>query len=191
MATRVRNDLFNANKGLNRGATRTREVLWYIVKMIFYLTAFPWPYCLKRNILRAFGAKVGNGVIIKPQVNIHLPWKLSIGQHSWIGEQAWILNFEQVEIGQHVCISQRVLLCTGNHDYRALDFAYRNQPITIGDGAWIGATCFIGPGVLIGDEAVATAGSIITQSLPANIIQSATGAQKVRFPTNPQASAIV
>jgi putative colanic acid biosynthesis acetyltransferase WcaF len=43
---------------------------------------------------------------------------------------------------------------------------YRNRPITIGDGAWIGAQVFVAPGVTVGDEAVVTAGSVVTRSLP-------------------------
>ncbi len=163
---------FDPAKGLNRGNPKIIELIWYITKRCFFLTSFPWPNSIQLKILRVFGASVGKGINIKPRVNIHLPWKLKIGDNAWIGEEVFILNFEPVSIGANACISQRAFLCTGNHDYRAEDFAFRNEPIVIGDGAWIGAQCFVGPGVKIGDECVATAGSIITTSLPENQICS-------------------
>jgi putative colanic acid biosynthesis acetyltransferase WcaF len=97
--------------GFDRGAGKLKEALWYITKMIFFLSSFPYPNSLKLSLLRAFGAKVGIGVIIKPRVNIHFPWKVEIGSYVWIGEEVFILNFEKVVIGSNVCISQRALLC--------------------------------------------------------------------------------
>ena len=146
------------------------EAAWYLVKCLFFLSPLPWPQGLKRGLLKGFGAKIGRGVVIKPRVNIHFPWKLTVGDHSWIGEEVFILNFEPVTLGAHVCVSQRAFLCAGNHDFRDPAFAYRNAPIRIGEGAWIGAQCFVGPGTEIGEMAVAAAGSIVTANLPAGWI---------------------
>jgi putative colanic acid biosynthesis acetyltransferase WcaF len=168
--TRVRLDLFDSRKGLDRGRGRLVETAWYLCKCLVFLSPLPWPSSWKRSLLRAFGATIGPGVIIKPRVNIHLPWRLTIGDHAWIGEEVFILNFEPVSIGRHACISQRAFLCTGNHDFRDPSFAFRNAPITIGDGAWIGAQVFVGPGRKVGAEAVATAGSVVTADLPPQMI---------------------
>ena len=168
MKTRL--DQFDAEKGLDRGRSKAVEAVWYLLKCVFLLSALPWPMGVKAKLLRAFGAKIGNGVVIKPRVNVHFPWKLEVGDHAWIGEEVFILNFEPVKIGAQACISQRAFLCTGNHDYRDPQFSYRNAPITIGGGAWIGAGVFVGPGVEVGDEAVAAAGSVITRNVPANAV---------------------
>ena len=125
---------------------------------------------MKRGLLRVFGARIGRGVVIKPRVNVHFPWKLEIGDHAWIGEEVFILNLEPVTIGMHCCISQRAFLCTGNHDYRAEDMRYRNRPIFIADGGWVGAQVFIGPGVIIGRETVITAGSVVTRDQPPQMV---------------------
>lgn len=164
--TRIRNDLFNPREGLDRGRPVWVEALWYVMKCLIFLSAWPFPSALKRQILRAFGAKVGKGVVIKPRVNIHFPWKLAIGDFTWLGEEVFILNLEPVVIGAQCCISQRAFLCTGNHDYRQLHMPFRNQPISVGDGAWIGAQVFVAPGNTIGAEAVIAAGSIVTRSAP-------------------------
>lgn len=164
--TRVRIDLFDPRQGLNRGRPFWVEAAWYAIKCLLFLPPWPAPSIVKRAVLRFFGAQVGRGVVIKPRVNIHLPWKLSVGEFSWIGEEVFILNFEPVAIGAHCCISQRVFLCTGNHDYKQPDFPFRNQPITVEDGAWVGAQSFVGPGVTVGSEAVICAGSVVTSNLP-------------------------
>ena len=170
--TTIRLDSFNPLKGLERGASKPKEFCWILIRFIFFQSPLPWPRFLKRTLLRWFGAKVGKGVVIKPRVTIHFPWKLQIGDYSWIGEEVFILNFEPCIIGSHCCISQRAFLCGGNHDFRASDFKYRNGPITIDDGAWIGAQSFVAPNVDIGEECVITAGSVVGQSQPATMICS-------------------
>lgn len=171
-STKVRLDLFQPLTAAQRGRPFWIEALWYFVKRIFFLSSLPWPSALKGILLRSFGARIGTGVRIKPRVNIHLPWNLRVGDHSWIGEEVTILNFEAVTVGAHCCISQRVYLCTGNHNYRDPAFAYRNAPIVLGDGAWLGALSFVGPGSTLGVDAVVTAGSIVTTDLPAAMVCS-------------------
>ena len=170
--TIVRNDLFDPRQGLDRGRPRIVEAAWYLCKCFFFLTALPVPSRFKCFLLRLFGARVGRGVIIKPQVKIHFPWKLTIGDFAWIGEEVFILNFEPVTIGAHSCVSQRTFLCGGSHDYRKPEMPYRNAPISVGEGAWIGAQVFIAPGVTIGTEAMVTAGSVVTRDQPSRMICS-------------------
>jgi putative colanic acid biosynthesis acetyltransferase WcaF len=178
--TQVRQDTFNPKVGLDRGASKVKELCWILVRAIFFQSALPWPRAMKRGLLRLFGAKVGSGVVIKPRVTIHFPWKLEIGDHSWIGEEVFILNFEPCKIGSHCCISQRAFLCGGNHDFCAPDFKYRNGPITVEDGAWVGAQSFVAPDVVIGTECVVTAGSVVTQPLPEKMICSGNPCQPVK-----------
>ena len=165
--SRVRLKDFDAS-GFNRGAGKGKEICWYLFKMVFFLSAFPFPNFVKIKLLRLFGAKIGGGVTIKPRVNIHFPWKLEIGNDVWIGEEVFILNFENAIIGNNVCVSQRAFLCGGNHDFKQPAMPYRNGTINLLDGAWVGASCFVGPGVTIGIDTVVTAGSIVTGSLEGN-----------------------
>ena len=168
--TIVRNDLFDRTRGLDRGRPFFVEALWHLCKCLFFLTPLPVPSRLKCFLLRMFGARVGRGVVIKPQVRIHFPWKLTIGEFTWIGEEVSILNFEPARLGAHCCISQRAFLCGGGHDYRQPDMPYRNGPIVVEDGAWVGAQAFVAPGVTIGAEAVVTAGSVVTKNLPPKLV---------------------
>lgn len=168
--SKVNLESFNGAEGLDRGASKLKEICWYFVKMLFFLTAFPYPKAFKVKLLKLFGAQVGKGVVIKPRVNIHFPWKLSIGDHVWIGEEAFILNFEPITIESHVCISQRAFLCGGNHDYRIPNMPYRNGPITLESGSWVGACSFIGPNVTVGTDAVITVGSVVTSNVEPNTV---------------------
>lgn len=154
----------------DRGVPRWKEVSWYVVKMAFFLTAIPWPARLKARLLRTFGATIGTGVVIAPMVNIHMPWKLVVGDHSWIGQETFLLNLERIVIGAHCCISQRAFLCTGNHNYKSRTFDYLGAEIEVGNGSWIGASAFIGPGVTIGDNAVITAGSVVLESAAEDMV---------------------
>lgn len=166
--SKVRLDHFESSIGLDRGVSKMKEILWYLTKLVFFLSALPYPSAFKVWILRHFGAKVGKGVVIKPRVNIHFPWKLKIGDNVWIGEEAFLLNFELFILGANVCISQRAFLCGGNHDYNNPAMPYRNGAIILEDGCWVGAGCFIGPNVVIGSDTVISAASVVTKSLPEN-----------------------
>lgn len=125
---------------------------------------------LKVAILKLFGSKIGKGVIIKPGVNIKYPWLLTIGDYSWIGEDVWIDNLAQVTIGLNCCISQGALLLCGNHNFRSESFDLIVKPITIEDGAWVGAKSVVCPGVTVKEDAIITVGSVVTKSLDAATI---------------------
>jgi putative colanic acid biosynthesis acetyltransferase WcaF len=168
--SKVRLDFFDKSVNLDRGRPYFVEVIWYIFKVVFFLSAIPYPSRFKLFLLRRFGAKVGKGIVIKPQVNIHFPWKLEIGDHVWIGEEAYILNFEKVSIGDHVCISQRAFLCGGNHNFRTTNMEYKNGPIRISAGAWIGAGAFVSGNLTIGVDTVVSAYSVVTSDLKDNSI---------------------
>ena len=186
--TRVRNDLFDPREGLVRGRPIWIEAAWYLLKCAFFLSPLPWPSGLKRWLLRLFGAEVGKKVYLKPRVNIHFPWKLRIGDYTWIGEEVFLLNFEPIDIGAHCCISQRAFICTGNHDYRKAHMPYRNRPITIRDGAWIGAQVFVAPGVTVGTDCVVAAGSVVTSDVPEGMVCARNPCQldKPRWTTDPE-----
>lgn len=136
---------------------------------------------IKILLLRVFGAKIGKRFVLKNNVIIKFPWKLSIGDDVWIGENVWIDNLDKVIIGNNVCISQGALLLTGNHDYTASTFDYMNSPITIEEGAWIGAKAVVCPGVKVHSHAILTVGSVATKNMDAYGIYQGNPAEKIRI----------
>ena len=160
-------DLSKYNNDWYKPGNPLRRVLWYMVNRLIFKSAFVPFYGLKRSLLRLFGARIGKGVVIKPGVSIKYPWLLSIGDHSWIGEQVWIDNLAEVSIGRNVCISQGAMLLCGNHDYTKVAFDLMLWPIEIQDGVWIGAKAIVGPGSTCRSHAVLTAGSVCSGVLKA------------------------
>jgi putative colanic acid biosynthesis acetyltransferase WcaF len=120
---------------------------------------------VRSHLLRLFGARIGANMYMKPGVRVKFPWYLSVGDHCWIGEDAWIDNLAPVSVGSHVCISQGAYLCTGNHDWTKPNLKLFTRPIRIERGAWVGAKTVVGPGVTVGEGAVLTAGSVATKDL--------------------------
>lgn len=172
--------LYDARR-FDRGASRVKEALWWLVRGLFFLPSWPVPSRLRALFLRAFGACVGRGVVIRSGVNITFPWRLKIRDHVWIGEDVLILSLAPVTIESNVCVSQRAFLCTGSHDYQREDFALITRPITIRSGSWIAAQAFIGPGVEIGSGAVVSAGSVVLKNVPANAFVRGNPAELVKW----------
>ena len=152
------------------GYDKGRSVAWQTAWMLCDSTVIRrwWlPAGWRVGLLRRFGARIGEGVKIRHNVTIHWPWKLAIGDHSWIGVGAWILNLEPVTIGANTCISQHVLLCTGSHDRRSPTFEFDNGPIVIGDGVWVATRATVLRGITIGDDAVIGATALVTRDVAA------------------------
>jgi putative colanic acid biosynthesis acetyltransferase WcaF len=155
-------------------------IVWYFVNVLFFISHIIPLSGLKIWLLQLFGAKVGCGVVIKPGVNIKYPWKLVIGDYSWIGEDVWIDNLAQVTIGSNVCISQGAMLLTGNHNYKKSTFDLDVGDILLEDGVWIGAFSIVCPGVKCQSHAVLSVNSVATKKLEPYTIYQGNPARKVR-----------
>ena len=115
--------------GFDRGQPGWFEALWVVVKCLFFLNPVPWPSELRVALLRAFGAKIGRGVVIRSQVNVTFPWRLTIGDDVWLGEEVLILSLAPVTLESDICISQRTFLCTGSHQFRGPNFDLVTKPM--------------------------------------------------------------
>ncbi len=161
--SRYNNDWYKAEIG----ASSTKQFVWYFVNIIFFKNSLNPFSGVKCFLLKLFGATIGKNVLIKPAVNIKYPWKLVIGDHSWIGEGVWIDNLAKVSIGKNVCVSQGAMLLTGNHDYKKTTFDLLVKDILLEDAVWIGAQALVCPGVICKTHAVLTAKSVATKNLEA------------------------
>lgn len=164
----------------DKGAGRLKTTLWYFVNALVVRASWNPFMGIKVWLLRLFGAKIGKGLVIKNNVCIKSPWNLTVGDDCWLGENCWLDNLDKITIGSNVCISQGALLLTGNHDYTLYNMPYRNAPIVIEDGAWIGAKTTVCPGVTVRRNAILTVGSIATKDMEANGIYQGNPAVKIR-----------
>lgn len=168
-----------SNPGYKPGS-KVKRAFWFMFNAFFLRNPYNPFGGLKRGVLRMFGAEIGKGVIIKPAVNIKYPWFLSIGDHTWIGENVWIDNLGKVTIGSNVCISQGALLLCGNHDYKKTSFDLIVGDIELEDGVWIGAKAIVTSSVLCKSHAILTAGSVASKDLEAYSIYRGNPAEFVR-----------
>jgi len=127
--------------------------LWAACELLFVTNPWQISSALRSRVLRAFGAEIGSGVIFRPRTRVKFPWKLHVGDRSWIGEGVWFHNQDHVYIGHDVVVSQESLLTTGTHAHRR-DMALLTRPITIEPGAWITARCVVLGGSIIGRSAL-------------------------------------
>ncbi|NJM99042.1 MAG: colanic acid biosynthesis acetyltransferase WcaF [Phormidesmis sp. RL_2_1] len=164
----------------NAGASFLAQLLWFYIGSPL-LMAYWLPFSgLKVRILRLFGAAIGAGVRIKPGVRVKFPWRLSVGDSCWLGENVWIDNLAPVVLDHNVCLSQGVYLCTGNHDWSKPTFDLRTGAIRIEHSAWIGAKAVVGPKVTVGEGAVLSLGSVASASLACWTIYAGNPAQPIK-----------
>lgn len=138
-------------------------ILWELISVLYFNTPIPGSE-IRVLILKLFGGVVGKNCIIKPNVKIKYPWKLNIGNYSWIGEKVWIDNIARVTIGNNTCISQGTYICSANHDVKK-NFQLLLQPVVIGDNCWIAAKCIVGPKSKIPDGTFLKMGRKFTSSI--------------------------
>ena len=163
-----------------RGKSPILVQLWWLVDALFFKTSPQVLYGFRRFLLRLFGAHIGKGVIIRPSVRITYPWKVSIGDYSWIGDHAELYSLGQITIGSNSVVSQRSYICTGSHRFETISFDIYAQPIVIENEVWIATDVFVGPGVTLGRGAIIGARSTVLKSLEGGYIYAGYPLKQIR-----------
>lgn len=168
------------NSWYSTQAGAVKRLVWFFANALFLMNPFNPVSSIKVFLLRMFGARIGKGVTIKPAVNIKYPWLLEIGDHVWIGEKVWIDNLVKVKIGDHCCLSQGVMLLTGNHNYKQPAFDLMVGSITLEDGVWIGANAVVCPGITCASHSILAVSSVANRNLEAYGIYQGNPAQLIK-----------
>ncbi|NHQ88512.1 colanic acid biosynthesis acetyltransferase WcaF [Iodobacter sp. HSC-16F04] len=153
-----------------RGKSMVYVQLWWLVQATLFRCSPQFAYNFRAFLLRLFGAKVGLKTVIRPTATITYPWKVEIGDYSWIGDDVVLYSLGNIKIGANVVISQRSYLCAADHDYKQADFPIRSFPIIVEDQAWLATDVFVSPGVTIGHNSVIGARSSVFKSMPAGMV---------------------
>lgn len=153
---------------------------WWLVQSLLFSTSPQFLYGWRVLLLRLFGAKIGKNVIIRPSVKITYPWKLSIGDNSWVGDYVDLYTLGEINIGKNTVISQRSYICTGSHDFTKKDFPIYARTINIHDSVWIATDVFIAPGVTIHKNAVVGARSSVFNDLAESYVYLGSPAKPIK-----------
>jgi putative colanic acid biosynthesis acetyltransferase WcaF len=154
--------------------------LWWIVQGTFFRMSPQFLYGFRNFLLRLFGAKIGEKVIIRPTARITYPWKVSIGDYSWIGDDVVLYSLGEIEIGKNVVISQKSYICTASHDYLQSDFPIFAKKSTIEDECWLATDVFVSPGITIGEGSVIGSRSSVYKDIPSNKVCIGSPAKIIR-----------
>jgi putative colanic acid biosynthesis acetyltransferase WcaF len=150
-----------------RGKSAFTVQLWWLVDALLFQPSPQIAFAWRRMLLRLFGASIGRQVLLRPSVRVTYPWKLKIGDYSWIGDDVTIYSLGPITIGQHTVVSQGSYLCAGTHDPARVDFPILGPEIVIEDQVWLAAQVFVMPGITIGRGCVVAARSLVSSDLPA------------------------
>jgi len=170
---------FRVPNGFRGKNPLTVQVWWFVQASLFGLSP-RFLYGWRRFLLRLFGAQIGKKVLIRPTARITYPWKVKIGDFSWIGDDVCIYSLGEIEIGSNTVVSQKSYLCAGSHEYNKNDFPIFSDAIKIGDGCWLATDVFVGPGITIGDQAVVGARSSVFKNLEGKKIYRGTPAKFIK-----------
>jgi acetyltransferase-like isoleucine patch superfamily enzyme len=126
--------------------------------------------------------RYGNGGIL-PQARTK-DALIRIGAGCSTSNNLSIISRQAVEIGEKSMIGDCVSIF--DSDFHRIDPSTRwdggdePQPVSIGRNVWLGSRVLVLKGVTIGDNTVVAAGSVVTRSLPANVVAAGIPAKVLR-----------
>lgn len=177
------------------GLGRALRFGFYTLAMLPYRVALV-PQ-LRAPFLRLLGARLGRRVILHDVRFFNLYRRglpgLSIGEDGFIGDECLFDLAEEIRMGRQVTLAERVLILThtnvGYADHPLqVHFPAMWAPVTIGDGAFLGANVTVLPGVTIGPRAFVAAGSVVTRDVDAETVVAGVPARLVRRIDQPTAT---
>ncbi|TVR05955.1 MAG: colanic acid biosynthesis acetyltransferase WcaF [Phormidium sp. GEM2.Bin31] len=154
----------------DRGRSGVYVLLWWLVQAIAFPLSPHFANGFRCWLLRRFGATVGEGVIVRPTARFTYPWKVTMGDFCWVGDDVVFYSLDEIRLGNHCVVSQKSYLCTGSHEIGDRRFGLKTNPITLGNGVWIATDCFVAAGVTIGSNTVVGARSSVFSDLPAGYV---------------------
>lgn len=135
------------------------------------------------NVLIGPGATLSAGVM--PEQDLGPDPILRIGDGTLIGKGSGIVAHAGITIGAHVFTGHHIYITDCNHGYEDLERPIGAQfgvpqPVSIGDGSWIGHGAVILPGAQIGAHVVIGAGAVVRSAIPDACVAVGNPARVVR-----------
>ena len=120
---------------------------------------------------------------IQPPFFCDYGWNIALGSRVFFNFNCVVLDVMRVAIGDNVLFGPAVQIYTATHPVDAVERRTGREfakPVTIGSDVWVGGGAIICPGVTIGDRAVIGAGSVVTKSIPADVVAAGNPCRIIR-----------
>jgi len=128
----------------------------------------------RRLFLKLVLQRCGRDLHVSTGVHIEYPWRISVGDHVWIGRECQLAGMGGITIGNYVMLAFQTALQSAGHEIGG-GGPMRMQsivkaPIIIGDDVWLGARSMVRYGVTIGDGAIVGMGAVVVKDVPPRTI---------------------
>ena len=148
-----------------------------------YNSTYGKPKEVREALLRKLLRCIGSSVHFEPNFRCEFGFNISIGNNFFANFDCIMLDGNLITIGDNVLLGPRVGLYTANHaldpQERLMGGCYAH-PIVIEDNVWVGAGVHIMGGVTVGRNSVIGAGSVVTKSIPENVIAAGVPCKVIR-----------
>lgn len=127
----------------------------------------------RTSMLKKILGKTGENMCIEPSFWCDYGYNIEIGENFYSNHNLVILDCAKVSFGNNVFIGPNCSFYTANHP---IDVKQRNEglesahPIKVGDNVWFGGNVVVLPGIIIGNNSVIGAGSVVTKDIPDNVV---------------------
>ncbi len=137
----------------------------------------------RRKLLETLLGGCGRDAWIEP------PFFCDYGTHTFLGDRVYLntgccfLDCAHIRVGDDVFFAPNVQVYTAAHPVDAAERIKGPEfalPVTIGPRCWIGGGAILLPGVTIGENTTIGAGSVVTKSVPANVVAAGNPCRVIR-----------
>lgn len=151
-----------ARKAASRGVNILLDFELMLLNLIGNIVPF---HSVRKFFYRLAGVKIGKNSFIHMGSRFYLPINITIGEGTVIGDHCFLDGRASLKIGNHVDIASQVLIYNSEHDIHSESFNPIEEPVEIGNYAFIGPRAIILPGVKIGKGAIVAAGAVVTEDI--------------------------
>lgn len=137
----------------------------------------------RRALLESWLGAIGPETVIRPRFRCDYGYNIFFGARCFVNFDCVFLDCNMITIGDDVQIAPGVHIYTATHP---IDPVKRKSglesalPVVIESGVWLGGGVIVCPGVTIGANSVIGAGSVVTKSIPANVVAAGNPCQIIR-----------
>ena len=137
----------------------------------------------RQPLIKQILGKVGEKYFIEQPFICDYGYNIEIGENFYSNHNLTILDCSNVIFGNNVFIGPNCSFYTAEHP---IDFETRNKgleyakPIKIGNNVWLGGSVTILSGVIVGNNVVIGAGSVVTKDIPDNCIVAGVPAKVIK-----------